>query len=101
MLKRQKIKNEIRKQKKALKKGKWFWSKKSEKIAEKLFIKNTPQKDKEERRQDFFFNHPDSYGTSNKVRKLRCQITGCRNAAVTMKGKKKVCWLPHNNNKIL
>lgn len=46
---------------------------------------------KEKRKQEFLLNHHSSKFVSKKSQKLRCQITGCRNGAVTLLGKKKVC----------
>lgn len=72
MLKRQRIKKEKRK---------WKHRKWTE-------FKN---KTKRERQMDFFLNHPSSKFVANLSQKLRCQTTGCRETAVTLKGKKKVC----------
>jgi len=48
-------------------------------------------KDKKIKQQNFLLKHHSSKFVSNKSQKLRCQITGCREGATTLLGKKKVC----------
>ena len=53
------------------------------------------KKDKEARRRDFLLSHKSSRFVSNLSVKLRCQIKGCRDGAVTLKGCIKVCGFFH------
>lgn len=49
------------------------------------------EKEKLERREQFLLKHSQSRFVSDKSQKLRCQTKGCRNGAVTFKGKKRTC----------
>ncbi|MFH1956022.1 MAG: hypothetical protein ABIJ28_00005, partial [Patescibacteria group bacterium] len=53
--------------------------------------KKVKKRKKENRCCEFLLNHHSSKFVSDKSKKLRCQITGCREGAVTLLGKKKVC----------
>lgn len=49
------------------------------------------RKEKEARRRDFLLNHKSSKFISNLSVKLRCQIKGCRDGAVTLRKSIKAC----------
>lgn len=95
LLKRQIIKKEIVRLKRNRNKYKWrgdLWvSREAYRRFEKEIENRFKSKDKTKKQEEFLLNHPDSKFVGNKSQKLRCQINGCRNGAVTLLGKKKVC----------
>jgi len=57
----------------------------------KNYYNPVPESTKEERRRKFLLIHCYLQCSTNTSRKLKCQVKGCHNGAITLKGKIKVC----------